>query len=50
MASKLTLRYEFKNDPTDDVEIHGPSTPAHAQFRSRLDFGSLWTFGLRGTF
>lgn len=38
------------NDATEDTEIHGPSTPAHAQFRSRLDFGSLWTFGLKGTF
>jgi TonB-dependent receptor len=38
------------NDATEDTEIHGPTTPAHAQFRSRLDFGSLWTFGLRGTF
>jgi TonB-dependent receptor len=38
------------NDATEDTEISGPSTPAHAQFRSRLDFGSLWTFGLKGTF
>ena len=38
------------NDPTDDVEIYGPSTPAHAQFRQRAEFGSLWTFGLKGTF
>jgi TonB-dependent receptor len=38
------------NDATEDTEIAGPSTPAHAQFRSRLDFGSLWTFGLKGTF
>ena len=38
------------NDATEDAEISGPSTPAHAQFRSRLDFGSLWTFGLKGTF
>ncbi len=38
------------NDATEDTEISGPSTPAHAQFRSRLDFGSLWTFGVRGTF
>ncbi len=38
------------NDATEDAEIHGPSTPAHAQFRSRLDFGSLWTFGLKGIF
>ena len=38
------------NDPTDDTEIHGPSTPAHAQFRQRLEFGSLWTVGIKGTF
>ncbi len=38
------------NDATEDAEIAGPNTPAHAQFRSRLDFGSLWTFGLKGTF
>ena len=29
------------NDATEDTEISGPNTPAHAQFRSRLDFGSL---------
>ncbi len=38
------------NDPTDDVEIAGPNTPPHAQFRQRAEFGSLWTFGLKGTF
>ena len=38
------------NDPTDDVEIHGPSTPAEAQFRQRAEFGSLWTVGLKGSF
>ena len=38
------------NDPTDDVEIHGPTTPAEAQFRQRAEFGSLWTLGLKGTF
>ncbi len=38
------------NDPTDDVEIAGPSTPAVAQFRQRAEFGSLWTFGIKGTF
>jgi TonB-dependent receptor len=35
---------------TEDAEIHGPLTPPHAQFRQRLDHGSLWTFGLKGTF
>ena len=38
------------NDPTDDVEIHGPATPDDAQFRQRAEFGSLWTVGLKGTF
>jgi hypothetical protein len=35
---------------TEDLEVYGPSTPPHAQFRSRQDFGSLWTFGVKGTF
>jgi len=34
----------------EDTEIYGPSTPEHAQFRQRLDHGSLWTFGVKGTF
>ena len=38
------------NDATEDFEIAGPSTPAHAQFRQRTDFGALWTFGLKGRF
>ena len=38
------------NDATEDVEITGPLTPAHAQFRSRQDFGSLWTIGFKGNF
>jgi iron complex outermembrane receptor protein len=38
------------NDATEDFELYGPNTPPHAQFRSRLDFGSLWTFGVKGTF
>ncbi len=38
------------DDATEDFERAGPSTPAHAQFRQREDFGSLWTFGVKGTF
>ncbi len=38
------------NDATEDVAIYGPATPAHARFRSRQDFGSLWTVGLKGSF
>jgi TonB-dependent receptor len=37
-------------DATEDVEITGPLTPPHAQFRSRQDFGSLWTVGFKGSF
>ncbi len=33
-----------------NVEIYGPSTPPIARLRSRLDSGSLWTFGMKGTF
>ena len=36
-------------DATEDTEIRGPSTPAHAQFRQRIDYASLWTFGIKGT-
>jgi TonB-dependent receptor len=28
----------------------GPSTPGHAQLRFRERYGSLWTFGIKGTF
>ncbi len=37
-------------DATEDAEIYGPSTPKHARFRQRLDYGALWTFGVKGTF
>ncbi len=38
------------NDATEDMEVAGPNTPAQVQFRQRLDFGSLWTIGIKGTF
>jgi len=37
-------------DTPDDVQVYGPSTPEHAQFRERIAFGSLWMFGIKGTF
>ena len=37
-------------DQPIDVEIAGPSTPDHAQFRSRTNYGAQWTFGLKTTF
>lgn len=33
-----------------DGEVAGPNTPPHAQLDSRRDYGSLWTFGIKGTF
>ena len=41
---------ELLNDATEDFEIAGSATPAHAQFRQRTDFAALWTFGLKGKF
>lgn len=37
-------------DAPDDVKVYGPSTPEHARFRQRIEFGSLWTFGIKGSF
>ena len=37
-------------DAPDDVKVYGPSTPAVARFRQRIAFGSLWMFGVKGTF
>lgn len=38
------------NDQTEDTKIYGPGTPDYAKFRQRVDYGSAWTFGLKGTF
>ena len=37
-------------DATEDVKIFGPNTPKVAAFRTRIDYASLWTFGIKGTF
>ena len=48
----LGVYFTLRNvgDTPDQREIEGPSTPSHAQFRSREQAGSLWTFGVKGTF
>jgi hypothetical protein len=52
---KLTRRYTFfanmRNvaDQTEDSKIFGPNTPDYARFRQRVDYGSAWTFGVRGS-
>ena len=33
-----------------DIDIYGPLTPLYARFQSRQRYGSLWTFGVKGTF
>jgi iron complex outermembrane recepter protein len=49
---RLSLFAHLRNvgNATEDFEVHNPYTPDHAQFRSREDFGALWTFGIKGTF
>ncbi len=52
LTKRLTLFCSLSNlldDPVDN-KIYGPSTPDYAKFRQRQNYGSLWTFGLKGTF
>ncbi|MBL9190454.1 MAG: carboxypeptidase regulatory-like domain-containing protein [Opitutaceae bacterium] len=37
-------------DASEDSKIYGPNTPEIARFRQRIQYGSLWTIGIRGTF
>jgi hypothetical protein len=37
-------------DTPADIEIANPNTPEIAQFRQRLQYGSLWTCGIKATF
>jgi iron complex outermembrane receptor protein len=52
LSQRFTVFANLRNVgvATEDFERTGPSTPAHAQFRERQDFGSSWTFGVKGTF
>jgi len=36
------------NNTPEDFKIYGPNTPKYARFRSRTDYGSAWTFGVKG--
>ncbi|MSU24134.1 MAG: TonB-dependent receptor [Opitutus sp.] len=52
LTRRLTVFCALSNimdDPVDN-KIYGPSTPDYAKFRQRQNYGSLWTFGLKGTF
>ncbi|HRE83120.1 MAG TPA: TonB-dependent receptor plug domain-containing protein [Opitutaceae bacterium] len=52
LNKSLSLFANFRNikDAPQDQETFGPNTPERAQLRLRSEFGSLWTFGLKGTF
>ncbi len=52
ITSRIGVYFTLRNinDTPDQREIEGPLTPSYAQFRSREQAGSLWTFGVKGTF
>ncbi len=52
LTKRLALYASIRNlaDAPDDIKVFGPSTPAVARFRTRVEYGSLWSFGLKGTF
>ena len=52
LTRRLSLFASIRNiaDAPDDIKVFGPSTPAVARFRTRAEYGSLWSFGLKGTF
>ncbi len=51
LTRRFTLFMSMRNvnDQTEDSKIYGPNTPDYAKFRQRVDYGSAWTFGLRGS-
>ncbi|WP_414661740.1 TonB-dependent receptor [Horticoccus sp. 23ND18S-11] len=46
----LFLSVRNLTNAPQDLEIANAQTPAHARFRQRSDFDSLWTLGLKSTF
>jgi iron complex outermembrane receptor protein len=52
LSRRFALFANLRNfrDATEDIKIAGPLTPLHAQFRQRIDYAALWTFGVKGTF
>lgn len=49
---RVALFVSIRNfgDAPDDIKVYGPSTPAVARFRQRIEYGSLWSFGVKGSF
>ncbi len=52
LRKRFALFASFRNigDATNDTQIFGPATPEVAQFRQRTTYGSLWSFGVKGSF
>jgi TonB-dependent receptor len=52
LGKRFALFANLRNvgDATNDTQIYGPLTPEHAQFRQRTTYGSLWSFGVKGSF
>ncbi len=52
LARRFAVFANLRNvgDATNDTQIYGPSTPEHARFRQRTTYGSLWSFGVKGSF
>jgi TonB-dependent receptor len=49
---QLRLFAKLRNvtDEGVDIDVYGPLTPPYARFQQRQRYGSLWTFGVKGTF
>jgi outer membrane cobalamin receptor len=53
IGAHLAIFANLRNlmNETSSTEIYGPNTPPHARFRQEnASFGSLWTFGVKGSF
>ena len=52
LTRRLGLYFTLRNvlDMPEQQEVDGPGVPQHATFRSAEFAGSLWTFGVKGTF
>jgi TonB-dependent receptor len=50
LYKRIALFASIRNigDAPDDIKVYGPSTPAVARFRQRIEYGSLWSFGVKG--
>ncbi|MSU24245.1 MAG: TonB-dependent receptor [Opitutus sp.] len=52
LSKRLGLFAAIRNlaDAPDDIKVFGPSTPAVARLRERIEYGSLWSVGVKGNF